>query len=121
MSLNIIHQLTDDYITPTLLQTRSSNRASRTVAIPLANSSDHLLLLKPAARRNGEHILFFDDEEDALEAVAILSTIGTFELVYDEVPAWEMLFAVVGEIELSQDEETLVHWTVRVPFQEVAS
>ncbi len=120
MAVSILHELTLETITPTQLQTRSASRQSRTVAIPLSNAEDTLVILRPAALRTGEHVLFFALEADALDALDILSSVGSFGLTYPEVPAWEMRFAVVGDLTLSQDPVTVRRWTVTVPYQELA-
>lgn len=121
MAATITHELTLDIIRPSLVQTRTTTRTSRSIAIPLANSTDSLVVLRGSGMRTGEHILFFDAEQDALDAVDILGTLGPLQLTYPDVPAWEMRFAVVGDVELQQDEDSLVHWTVRVGFQELSA
>lgn len=123
MGATITQLETLDIISPVLVQTRNASRASQTVVRFPIGSTDPYITFGPAGLRTGEHILFFDeDAAAATAAAATLAIAGAFELelTAPEQPEWSMTFVVVGQIDIEQDDQEALYWSVRFGFQEIA-
>jgi hypothetical protein len=123
MGATITHNETLDNFSPVLVQTRKASLSSQTVVRFPIGSTEPYITFGPAGLRSGQHVLFFDEDPAAANAAAdVLATPGSFELelTSPEQPAWSMSFVVIGVIEIEQDDQEALYWTVRFGFQEIS-
>ena len=121
MAAVFTHQVTSLTVTPLLLQTRTAQVTPGTVVrFPIGSASPYVTL-GPTSLRSGEHILFFGSASDAATALTRLSAQGAIVLAYAEQTIWNMRFVVTSEMVVEQDEDSLIYWTLRFGFQEVAA
>jgi hypothetical protein len=120
MPATIANEITLDDFTPTTFVTRTSSRPTRTVVHEILGAAEPYISRQQAGLRSGQHELFFHTYAAALAAESILAQPGAFTLSYPERTAWQMRFAVVGDLELEIAQESPELATIRFSYRELS-
>lgn len=106
--------------TPTLVLGYETERTSQNVFHKLIGGGLAVTLVPPMPRA-GTLELFYPDEADAWESLALHSVADSFAIVDDDRPDVGMTYVLSdsGGVTLALDEDTRDHWIVSVDYQEV--
>lgn len=107
-------------ITPTLVTSYESGRASGSVLHELVGGGE-AVSMRTATMRTGTLELLFADEASAAAAETAHIAPGRFTLTYPERPSVEMTYVVApgGNVGRMLEQDTRDTWRVTVDFKEV--